>query len=199
MKTRNLLLITNTGALTAVLVLSLTTLFGQEIQREWVRNYSLLPARTNQASAINMCPDGNVVVAGTSYNAAGNADYLVIKYSPAGQELWTLRHDGFGKANDVFRSMTLDPAGNILVTGTTETIKINPMGRLGWAVPFPARAVVANADFVYITGSSDLDIVTRKLANNETDGHELWNKVIDDGSCWGRNVKINKSLNRRDG
>jgi len=149
----------------------------QPIQREWVRNYSLQATGMNRASAIAMAPDGNVIVVGGSHNAAGNEDYCAIKYSAAGEQLWVFRHDGFEGGADVFRGMALDPIGNLFITGTTETVKVSTAGTLTWAVPIPGRAVVANRDFVYVTGASDVDIVTVQLENNTTDGAEVWRRT----------------------
>src|SRR6185503_19619535 len=124
------------AALVALLFLAFSSsLFAQGLQREWVRNYSLRANTNNRASKIKIAPDGNIVVAGSSHNVAGNSDYLAIKYSPSGDELWKLRYDSPGGGNDVFLAMTFDPAGNLFLTGTTETVKINPGGSLVWAAP----------------------------------------------------------------
>src|SRR6185436_17042242 len=117
-----------------------SSLSAQAIQREWVRNYSSPPAKTNQATAIKVTADGNIIVAGTSFNADGNADYLAIKYSPAGDVLWTVRYDSPGGGNDVFRAMAFDPAGNLFLTGATDTVKVSPVGSVVWGAPLSGRA-----------------------------------------------------------
>ncbi len=170
-----------------VLFLGVASRGESALQREWVRTYSLASGITNRGLAIAVAPDGNVVVAGTSYNEAGNADYLAIKYSPAGEALWTVRYDAPGSGHDLFTGMALDPAGNLFLTGTTETLKINPAGVIVWAAAIRGRAVAANADYVYVTGTSDVDFMTTQLENNETNGRDLWVR-IEDGPVQGIDI-----------
>jgi hypothetical protein len=159
----------------------------QTLEREWVKTHSTLQAKTNQAAAISIAPDGDVVVAGTSQNAEGNLDYQVVKYRPNGGEVWNARYGSANAGNDQLRSMTIDPNGNVFVTGTSHTVKYNAGGAFVWAVPLPSRAVIANADFVYVTGFSDTDIAIAQLENNDTDGRELWRRLID-GQAHGNDV-----------
>src|SRR5205809_515148 len=127
------------------LLLSAPRLFAQTLQREWVRNYSLMQTKFNQASAIGVAPDGNIVVAGTSQNANGDIDYYVIKYKPNGDQVWATRYDSVNSGNDQLRGMTVDPSGNIIVTGTTDTVKFNSTGLFIWSQPLGGRAIIANA------------------------------------------------------
>ncbi|HEY6229096.1 MAG TPA: hypothetical protein VI282_18400 [Verrucomicrobiae bacterium] len=87
--------------------------FAQPLQREWVKSYFNVQTKFNQPSAIALGPDGNIVVAGTSQNAAGDLDYEVIKYKPNGDEAWRTRYGSTNSGNDELRSMTLDSNGNI--------------------------------------------------------------------------------------
>src|ERR1051325_2709804 len=114
-------------SITASALLS-NAVLAQPLQREWVRNYFNVQTKINQATAIALAPDGNIVVAGTSQNAAGDNDYEIIKYKPNGDEAWNIRHGSANAGNDECRAMTLDPVGDIIVTGTSETIKISPSG-----------------------------------------------------------------------
>ncbi|MEZ4651667.1 MAG: FlgD immunoglobulin-like domain containing protein [Candidatus Eisenbacteria bacterium] len=56
--------------------------------------------------------DGNLVVAAHS---AG--DYLVVKYAPTGQLLWTASYDGPAGDDDFAADVAADTAGNVYVTG----------------------------------------------------------------------------------
>jgi hypothetical protein len=154
-------------------------LFGQPLQREWVMNYSLLQTKINQASAIAVTPDGNIVAAGTSQNAGGDLDYYVVKYKPNGDQAWSARYNSTNSGNDQLRGMTIDPNGNVIVTGTTDTVKFNSAGAFVWSQPLGGRAVIANVEYVYVTGFSEADIATAQLQNDSVDGKELWRRILD--------------------
>jgi hypothetical protein len=168
-------------AVGAILGVTIQYSSAQSLQREWLRTYSNPESKYNKATAIAVTPDGNIVVAGTSANPSGNLDYQLIKYSPSGEEVWRARYD-FAEAeffDDELRGMTIDPAGNVIVTGTTATVKFNAGGQRVWAVSLPGRALIATSDFVYVTGFSDTDISTAQLQNNNVDGAENWRRFVD--------------------
>jgi hypothetical protein len=137
-------------------------------------------SKLNQATAIAVTPDENIVVAGTSANASGDLDYQLFKYSPNGDEIWRARYDlADGHVfDDQLRGMTIDPAGNVIVTGTTAMVKFaGADGKKLWEQPLGGRAVVANASYVYVTGFSDVDFATAQLTNNNTYGALEWTRT----------------------
>lgn len=82
----------------------------------------------------------NVHVAGVSYSTTTNNDYVVIKYSGTGSQLWVYRYDMAGQ-DDEANDIKVDAAGNSYVTGTARnsngdldivTFKLNPSGTLQW-------------------------------------------------------------------
>jgi hypothetical protein len=168
------------------LLLSVALASAQPLQREWVRNYSNVQTNFNQAIAIAVAPDGNIVVAGTSQNIGGDMDYEIIKYKSNGDQAWAARYGSTNSGNDQLRGMTIDPNGNVIVTGTSDTVKFNPAGSLVWSQPLGGRAIIATTNYVYVTGFSDTDIATTQLTNN-TDGVEIWSRVLD-GSAHGNDI-----------
>ena len=154
--------------------------YSQGLQKEWMHTYSADPAKNNGPVAALVAPDGCLVVAGVSESATGDKDYQVIKYRSNGQEVWraTYASPTAGTA-DVVLGMTIDPNGNVIVTGYASTVKFNSAGQQIWSVPVGARAVVADSQYVYVTGLSNVDIVTAQLQNNATDGKENWRKILD--------------------
>lgn len=114
-----------------------------------------------------------VVIAGTSANTVGDLDYLVIKYNSNGDQLWTQRYDRAG-AQDTLRDLAVDEADNVFITGTSDTVKYSAAGNFIWKQPFGGRAIVANTNFVYVTGFSDVDFATAQFTNNNTDGGVGW-------------------------
>ncbi|MEO6709615.1 MAG: hypothetical protein ABI054_12125, partial [Planctomycetota bacterium] len=60
---------------------------------------------------------GNVIVAGYSYNAQANADGAVLAYDPAGNLLWSRLVQGSSGGNDYFANVALAADGTIRAVG----------------------------------------------------------------------------------
>src|SRR5258707_1457549 len=110
-------------------------------QQAWVKRYSLVSSKTNQATAIALAPDGNLIIAGSSASTNGDLDYVAIEYSPAGQQLWLTRYDSPAHGQDRLRGMALDSSGNVILTGTSTTLKVGTNGAVAWSAPYECRAV----------------------------------------------------------
>ena len=100
-------------------------------------------------------------------------DYATIKYDTNGNELWVARYNGPGKNEDRARSLTLDPSGNVYVTGWSmgigtdydyATIKYDTNGNQLWVIRYDGPAngadwafspVVDSSGNVYVAGRSD--------------------------------------------
>jgi hypothetical protein len=147
-----------------------------QLQQAWVNRYSLVSSATNQVVGMSRSPDGNIVVAGSSASTNGDLDYVAIKYGPSGQQLWLTRYDSPGHGADVLRGLAVDANGNILLTGTTKTVKLDPSGNVLWSAPYGGRAVGADTNGnVFVTGFSDLDYATAKLTPS---GTNLWSRTF---------------------
>ncbi|MBI3607353.1 MAG: fibronectin type III domain-containing protein [Nitrospirae bacterium] len=143
---------------------------------------------------------GNVYVTGQSANGT-NADYVTVKYSPSGAQLWVARYDS--GATDWPRAEFVDQAGNVYVSGTTcptsdcntdpnpdyLTVKYNANGTLLWAarynnggLDYAGIVKVDGAGNVYVTGQSsngvNADYATIKYDAN---GNQLWVARYDGG------------------
>jgi hypothetical protein len=142
---------------------------------------------------------GNVYVTGGSANAqVTGGEYATVKYNSAGQELWSARYDGLG--NEQFenssRSIDLDAAGNVYVTGKSQgagdaadyaTVKYNSAGVEQWAIRYhrppdgietPISVHVSSDEKVYISGNAILSgeptaIITIKYSQSPSDIQEL--------------------------
>ncbi len=114
----------------------------------WVKRYNGPGNSSDIGYAIALANDGNIVVAGIS--VAASADYFVIKYDQStGETIWTARYDGPAGSVDAATSMTLDPSGNVYVTGFSEgigserdfaTVKINASGIQQWVMRYNGTA-----------------------------------------------------------
>ncbi|CAN5275879.1 hypothetical protein BH20ACT24_BH20ACT24_16830 [soil metagenome] len=144
---------------------------------------------------------GNVYVTGSSENAQGVNDYATVKYGPSGNRLWARRFDsGFG-GSDLAYDLTLDPSGNVYVTGGSEggatwidylTIKYHPAGTPQWTARTSGNG--SNNDYgrvvridptgnVYVTGEIVMDFTDqyRDIGTVKYDpaGQQLWLKTYD--------------------
>ena len=148
------------------------------VQQAWVNRYSLLSDKTNQATAVALSADGNLVVGGSSASTNGDLDYLIIKYAPNGNQIWQARYDSPTNGNDFLRGMTVDKSGNAALTGTSKTAKFDTNGDLLWSAPYGGRAVAAGTNGnVYVTGFSEIDFATAKL--NGATGSNVWTRTYD--------------------
>ncbi|MGZ4059053.1 MAG: SBBP repeat-containing protein, partial [Bacteroidia bacterium] len=135
---------------------------------------------------------GDSYITGYTYqSAAADFDYITIRYNSAGVQQWAKQYNGPGGNFDQAHSIAVDAAGNVYVTGYTQTavltdydyatVKYNSAGVQQWAQTYngtgsdydQANAVVLDAaGNVYVTGKSvgagadAEDVVTIKYDNS---------------------------------
>lgn len=133
----------------------------------WTRAYS--SSANSTGVSISIAPDGNIIAAGTAQDYGGKTGYLVLKYSPDGQVIWsTLYASPSGQTNQL-AAATFDPDGNILLAGSSDTVKFDPQGRPVWAAQIASGSIACNREFAYVTGASDGAARTIQLGNNLPD------------------------------
>lgn len=115
----------------------------------WTARYDKKPGdKDSEPRALVTDVAGNVFVTGFIRTLKNDVDYLTIKYSPKGQKLWEQRYNGSGNDVDRAYSLALDGAGNVYVTGESDsgkgsgperlrqldivTIKYSPGGKPLW-------------------------------------------------------------------
>lgn len=107
----------------------------------WTNRFNGSGNADERLPSIAVDSDGNVVITGYSINAAGDYDYATIKYSAAGEPLWTNVFNGAGHGVDGANGLSLDAGGNVYVTGQSVssrgdydavTIKYSPSGVALW-------------------------------------------------------------------
>ena len=145
----------------------------------WARRYNPYNL-DDEAAAIAVDAQGNVIVTGTSKGPTTQSDYATIKYSPLGVILWVKRYNaswsGSIGSSDHATAMTVDGSGNVYVTGYSSgfntnfdyvTIKYSPSGQQLWVKRYngpltgyiksedkPAAIAVDALGNVYVTGYS---------------------------------------------
>jgi hypothetical protein len=174
-------------------------LFAQ-VDTTWVRRYNAPGNGADYARALAVDGSGNVFVTGnsaTNLTWPNDYDYVTIKYSPAGDELWVKRYIGPGAAennDDYALALAVDGSGNVYVTGHSPgsgtgddiaTIKYSPAGDELWVRRYNGEdndvdcgnaIAVDDAGNVYVTGYS-YDAVTSDnylTIKYNTDGDEQW-------------------------
>jgi uncharacterized delta-60 repeat protein len=169
----------------------------------WTNRYN--EGYDNQASAIAVDSSGRVFVTGYSVGSGSSEDYATIAYSGAGLPLWTNRYNSPVNSSDKAKAITVDRAGNVLVTGCSgsrsaypydydyATIKYSVEGLPLWTNRYTgpgklgsngdvAQDITVDSDGnVFVTGYSDsngssLDYAT--LAYSSA-GWPLWTNRFD--------------------
>ncbi len=125
-----------------------------QVQADWERAfigsspqiYALTRAEGTNAYAIKTDAEGNVYVGTTTQRGAGifDADMLLLKYNCKGTLIWSRTFNSGPGLNDYLSSIDLDAAGNIFITGFSETttgfgaprrwmtLRYSPAGVISW-------------------------------------------------------------------
>jgi uncharacterized delta-60 repeat protein len=134
---------------------------------QWVQRYNGPENGDDRSCSIAVDGYGNVYVTGFSWKSA-NYDFITIKYNSSGVQQWVKKYDSPESGNDLARSLALDGAGNIYVTGICVsnykddgiTIKYSPSGSLEWVQRYdgggnedPVSIAVDVSGNAYVTGS----------------------------------------------
>ncbi|HWH70098.1 MAG TPA: SBBP repeat-containing protein, partial [Candidatus Sulfotelmatobacter sp.] len=158
----------------------------------WQAPYSFAPG-PNYAKGVAVDKAGNAYVTGYSYGNSGN-DYATIKYDSAGNQLWVARYNGSNTLDDYGRAVAVDPAGNVIVTGSSllpnyryeaVTIKYDANGQQLWVAHCPEMGqsyldpqplAVDALGNIYVAGQSlgEHGISDYAIAKYDTNGVLLW-------------------------
>lgn len=147
-------------------------------ESHWTNRYTASGYSEDNAFALAVDVNGDVIVTGSSGNGFNASDFATIKYSSAGVPLWTNRYDGPGNDFDSANAVAVDSDGNAFVTGTTRvdlggnydyaTIKYSVGGVPLWTNRYNGPAnyqdsaiavAVDGGGNVLVTGSVTVDII----------------------------------------
>ncbi len=93
-----------------------TIKYNAEGIQQWIQRYDG-SGNDDEAYDIKVDQAGNVYVTGTSYGTNTNLDYVTIKYSSDGSQLWLHRFNGSGNFEDKPVALAIDDMNNVYVTG----------------------------------------------------------------------------------
>ncbi|MGV3771875.1 MAG: SBBP repeat-containing protein [Verrucomicrobiales bacterium] len=152
----------------------------------WVRRFNGTWDGADEAHSVALDPNGNILVAGTSYNTSDAHDFLILKYNSNGDLIWKVEYSNAPFREDFLRAMAVDGAGNIIVAGYVDTtltekefqmVKWSPSGQRLWvahrSTPVYKMTVDASGN-IYVIGSDGNGFVTTKYDGN---GNEQWTKI----------------------
>jgi uncharacterized delta-60 repeat protein len=158
----------------------------------WTNRYNGPGNDEDQPYAIAVDRGGNVLVTGYSHSSSSSYDYATVKYSNAGEALWTNLYNGPINYVDYAFAIAADPIGNVFVTGGSAgsggndayaTLAYSDAGVPLWTNRYngpvyggvngaSARAMVVDRNGnVYVTGNSigsggQSDFVTIKYSSS---------------------------------
>jgi Immunoglobulin I-set domain./Beta-propeller repeat. len=87
----------------------------------WTNRYDGQAAKVSVPMAVAVDKDGNILVTGYSFVSVlgGTADYLTVKYTPAGVPVWTNLYNGPDDRDDRANALVVGTNGDVFVTGST--------------------------------------------------------------------------------
>ncbi|MBI3189375.1 MAG: SBBP repeat-containing protein, partial [Ignavibacteriales bacterium] len=90
--------------------------------QKWVRFYDGTASYFDEANDIALDGSGNIYVTGRSYGSGTVSDYATVKYTPTGDEEWSVRYTNSGLSDDYPVQIKADGIGNVFVTGTASVL-----------------------------------------------------------------------------
>jgi hypothetical protein len=97
-----------------------TLMYNNSGAAQWTMRYNGPNNTTDDATSVAVDGSGNAFVTGSSNSGGTNLDYLTLKYSISGQQVWEQRYNGPGNGIDAALSIAIDPAGSIFITGNSQ-------------------------------------------------------------------------------
>ncbi len=167
----------------------------------WVRTWNRSGTSFDMGLAVAVDAAGNIFVAGKTYTAATDSDYVTLKYEPDGTLAWAQTYHNAG--GDVARAVVPDGRGGVFVTGRSNavagnaaadylTIHYDASGSARWtaryngpgnAGDFPTAAVLDRAGNLYVTGYSWTGSVPQydycTVRYDTTSGDTVWVRRYD--------------------
>jgi hypothetical protein len=198
-----------------------TLKYGPNGQLLWERRYDGGAGHYDAAADLVLDGAGDVYVTGQSDAGSQWGDYLTIKYSSDGAELWTARTSGIGGHHDRPGMVRLDAAGNVYVAGEIYvsqqryydfgTVKYDSGGRELWVRTYDSPEIPGGLDSAYameVDAAGNVHVTGESLGDGngcctqdwatlkyDTAGKLLWERRHE-GSTEGQDIPGDLTLDR---
>jgi len=158
-------------------------------------------AIASPAPMLELDGQSNLLLAGSRWGGSPMdggtaADYLLVKYSPEGDLLWSRAHDiAHASGADMVYALAVDATGNVYITGRSwpgqstqadfATLKIDPADEVVWERRFDAASVHGDGAFdievdpagrIYVIGHDGL--MTYILLRYDGNGDIAWERRL---------------------
>ena len=155
--------------------------YTQPLPVEWSNQFKPQGKNSDRASCITTDSQGNVLVAGYAGRQFAYPDAFVIKYSPAGDTLWTYYYAGNNYEEDRALDMVTDVNDNVYISGFVTNsnyadecfaVKLNASGIVQWANRYTGPSgsdsqgngiAVDDSGNVYVAGFYDAPSASKSL------------------------------------
>src|SRR5574341_258734 len=136
----------------------LTIKYSLQGESLWIRTYQGTGGGNDIANDIGLDQGGNVLVTGYSPGIGTDNDYVTIKYSSIGENLWVRRYNSPDSVSDLAWAIAVDDSGSAYVTGNTATIKYSSTGDSLWARTDVkgVSILVDQSNNLYVAGSGSI-------------------------------------------
>jgi outer membrane protein assembly factor BamB len=157
--------------------------------QQWERRYNGPANNEDQATAITIDKDGNVIVGGYSLGIGTDDDFLTIKYTSDGVALWTNRFDGPEHGTDKIVTVATDGSGGVYASGDSgggvRTVKYAPDGTPAWTSTYTNsssflsfQALAVDTDGNSYLMPFDLDAKSFVTIKYDPNGNSVWTNTF---------------------
>src|SRR3990172_9109702 len=172
--------------LSALFLLSLNSF--SQVNQEWAVTHQDKSSDNDAVTCVDAY--GYIYVAGTYESGRTGKDWKIIKYSPAGTDIWIQTYNGTSSGNDFVHAIACDANFNIYVTGSSlginsndyTTIKLDNNGNISWTSFYNSSANSNDVGNAIALDPSNNLIVTGYLTNSGGNKDGLTIKYSNSGS-----------------
>lgn len=173
----------------------------------WSRTHNGRYNDNDQALGVDTDLNGNIYVAGFDWNddCFADQDWLIRKYSPNGDLIWSVTYCGTVDDSEQATSIAVDGGGNVIVVGYEKDAavpgtggnclvrKYDPGGNLIWSRTYngfvnygdsAGDVAIDSSDNIIVGGFCDYSPANWLLIKYDSSGNELWTRTYA-GLCSG--------------
>lgn len=85
----------------------------------WLSRYNGPSNSNDMVDDMKSDNSGNIFISGSTFESGNINDFILIKYSSSGDELWVRKYNGPANGNDNLTSLATDITGNVIITGSS--------------------------------------------------------------------------------